>query len=173
MRTPAAMLAMSGIVALSLSCAPAADQGEASTEEADAASQEMSYEEAAALFDGIVEEWDAALNAEDVDALMALYTDAPVSMPPNVPAREGSDVIRGWEADFFALGDVETDNVFEGVRVSGDLAVGWGSYTSTITPEEGDAVSDAGKWVAIWERQPDGSWKAIRNIWNSDLPLAM
>ncbi len=172
MRTPAAMLATSGIVILSLSCAPAADQGEASTE-ADPASQEMSFEEATALFDGIVEEWDAALNAEDVDALKALYADVPVSMPPNVPARVGLDVIRGWEADFFAQGEVEADNVFEGVRVSGDLAVGWGSYTLTITPEEGEAVSDAGKWVAIWERQADGSWRATRNIWNSDLPPAM
>ncbi len=172
MRTPAAMLATSGIVVLCLSCAPASDQGDASTE-ADAASQEMSYEEAAALFDGLVEEWDAALNAEDVDALMAPYSDAPVSMPPNVPAREGPDVIRGWEADFFEQGDVEADNVFEGVRVSGDLAVGWGSYTLTITPEEGEAVSDAGKWVAIWERQADGARRATRNIRNSDLPPAM
>ena len=26
------------------------------------------------------------------------------------------------------------------------------------------------KVVTIWRRQPEGSWKILREIWNSDLP---
>ena len=165
MRTPAAVLA-SSIVFLGLACAPA-EQAPPPAE------PEMTEAEATQLFNDLVEAFDAAVNVEDTDAFLLLFGDEPASMPPNVPLREGAEMIRGWQADFFDLGDVEVDNVLEGIRVSGDLAVGWGRFVSSITPEEGEALSEVGKWMAIWERQSDGSWLILRNIWNSDQPPAM
>jgi ketosteroid isomerase-like protein len=165
MRTPAAVLAPS-IMFLGLACAPA-EQAPPPAE------PELTQAEATQLFNDLVEAFDAAVNAEDADAFLELFGDAPASMPPNVPLREGAEMIRGWQTDFFDLGDVEVDNVLEGVRVSGDLAVGWGRFASSITPEEGEALSNVGKWMAIWERQSDGSWLILRNIWNSDQPLDM
>jgi len=165
MRTPAAVLA-SSIVFLGLACAPA-EQAPPPAE------PEMTEAEATQLFNDLVEAFDAAVNVEDTDAFLLLFGDEPASMPPNVPLREGAEMIRGWHADFFDLGDVEVDNELEGIRVSGDLAVGWGRFVSRITPEEGEALSEVGKWMAIWERQSDGSWLILRNIWNSDQPPAM
>jgi len=43
-------------------------------------------------------------------------------------------------------------------------------YTLTIQPEEGDAISDNGKYVEIWKRE-NGSWKMDVDIWNSSVPL--
>ena len=34
------------------------------------------------------------------------------------------------------------------------------------------SVSDTGKYVEIWRKEPDGSWLIDQVIWNSDLPLA-
>ena len=164
MRTPAVLA--SSVVVLGLACAPA-DQAPPPAE------PEMTETEAMQLFNDLVEAFDVAVNAEDSDAFLLLFGSAPASMPPNVPLREGAEMIRGWQADFFDLGDVEVDNVLEGIQVSGDLAVGWGRYTSSITPEEGEVMSEVGKWMAIWERQPDGSWLILRNIWNSDQPPTM
>ncbi len=163
MRTPVIALVLSVLV-LSLGCEPA-EQAPAPAEPG------MSQAEANQLFDELVEDFDVAVNAEDADALLSLFHPTPASMPPNAPLKEGAEMVRShWQTNLFDLGNVEVDNMFEGVRVSGDLAVGWGRYTSSITPEEGDAVSAVGKWMAIWERQADGSWLILRNIWNTDQP---
>jgi ketosteroid isomerase-like protein len=59
--------------------------------------------------------------------------------------------------------------VLQGFRVSGDVAVIWGTYTTN--PAEGEeGITAAGKWVALVEREADGSWKVVRNIWNTDSP---
>ena len=44
-------------------------------------------------------------------------------------------------------------------------------YTVTFTPEAGgEPIRGIGKWMDIYKRQPDGSWKIYRGIYNSDLP---
>ena len=40
----------------------------------------------------------------------------------------------------------------------------------TTTDPQGNPVTDRGKYVVVWKKQPDGSWKAISDIFNSDLP---
>ena len=55
------------------------------------------------------------------------------------------------------------------VVVSGDLAVENGSYKWTITPKGAKPMPDSGKYVTVWQKQGDGSWKIIRDINNSDI----
>jgi ketosteroid isomerase-like protein len=31
-------------------------------------------------------------------------------------------------------------------------------------------VADRGKYLAVWKKQADGSWKIEADMWNSDLP---
>lgn len=160
MRTPVVVLA-SSVVALSLACAPA-DQAPPSAE------PEMTQAEATEAFDALVEAWDVAQNANDVDALMALYGADAAAMPPEIPEVAGADAVRGLWAEFLG-GTQDNDNVLQGFRVSGDLAVIWGNYTTAAAEGvEGGAV--AGKWMGLLERQADGSWKVLRNIWNTDSP---
>ena len=35
----------------------------------------------------------------------------------------------------------------------------------------GKTVNDTGKYVCVWKKQADGSWKAEVDTWNSDLPV--
>jgi ketosteroid isomerase-like protein len=160
MKTPAAVLCCC-VVALSLACYPA-EQAPPPAE------PEMTQAEATEVFDGLVEAWDVAQNANDVDGLMALYGGDPVAMPPEIPEVAGMDAVRGLWTEFVA-GTQDNDNVLQGFRVSGDVAVIWGTYTTN--PAEGEeGITAAGKWVALVEREADGSWKVVRNIWNTDSP---
>ena len=34
------------------------------------------------------------------------------------------------------------------------------------------ATTDKGKYLTVFKKQPDGSWKAVADMINSDLPLA-
>jgi ketosteroid isomerase-like protein len=55
---------------------------------------------------------------------------------------------------------------------AGDLAYIVGTNEITVNDAEGNPVITPGKWVAVWKKQPDGSWKTVLDIWNSDGPAA-
>ena len=42
----------------------------------------------------------------------------------------------------------------------------------SMTDASGKPVQDRGKYVEIFKKQADGTWKVIVDIWNSDLPAA-
>ncbi len=161
MRTPAAAVLASSIVFLGLACAPA-EQAPPPAE------PEMTQAEATEAFDALVEAWDVAQNANDVDALMAIYGADAAAMPPEIPEVAGADALRGLWTEFL-VGTQDNDNVLQGFRVSGDLAVIWGNYT-TAAAEGEDGGTVTGKWMGLLERGADGSWKLLRNIWNTDSP---
>ncbi len=117
-------------------------------------------------------EFDAAINAGDLDSWMSFYTDDAVRMSPNFPAFIGKDAIRDVYQSFFEQNTFEGDGMIEEVIVSGDWAFIRGIATYTITPKaSGEPIREyLGKWVAFNKRQPDGSWKYHRFIYNYDLP---
>ena len=103
--------------------------------------------------------------------MMALYTDGAVRMDPNVPPAVGKDAIRALFLEDWRLNEIVVANTVSDVRVAGELAVSRGTFAATITPRDGgDPIEDRGKWSATYERQADGSWKSIWEIWSSDLP---
>ncbi|MEE8113118.1 MAG: hypothetical protein V3T23_02065, partial [Nitrososphaerales archaeon] len=58
------------------------------------------------------------------------------------------------------------------VSRSGDLAYSHGTYEETVNDPEGNPVTNKEKWVTVYEKQPDGTWKVVADIWNSDGPAA-
>jgi uncharacterized protein (TIGR02246 family) len=112
----------------------------------------------------------AAGNAGD---LAALHTDDAIWMPPNEPALVGKEAIHTWAQGLFEQFTVEETVTTEEIRVAGDWAFLRGTYTFTMTPKaEGEMQEETGKCIHIVQRQPDGSWKYTRLMWNSDQPVA-
>jgi hypothetical protein len=63
---------------------------------------------------------------------------------------------------------------FEQIDVggSGDLAYVYGQYSMDFLGNDGAVIgNDRGKFIEIWTRLDDGSWKIQHDIFNSDLPL--
>jgi uncharacterized protein (TIGR02246 family) len=146
-----------------LGCGGSADVG---TSDTSSAADESAIREHTARFD-------AALNAQDIEAMMALYADDAVRMDPNLPAAIGKDGVRTLFLEAWELSEVEVVNSVSDVRISGGLASSRGTFTATVTPRDGgDPVEDRGKWSATYERQSDGTWRSIWEIWSSDLPAA-
>ncbi len=115
--------------------------------------------------------FDLAVNAENIDAMLARYAPGAVRMNPNVPAAAGLDAIRESFATVWQTSDNRVQNEVADVRISGDLAVVRGTYRVTVMPTNGEQpYDDSGKWMAAVERQADGTWKSVWEIWNSDLP---
>jgi uncharacterized protein (TIGR02246 family) len=120
----------------------------------------------------LVEQWDEAFNKSDLDALSSLYTIDAIRMQPNEPVLNGREAIRASFKSYFDQNEtILDDNKAVEVTIAGDYAIAHGNYTSDYKPKSGGTpVHDEGKWVSIRKRQADGSWKAVMDIWNSDLP---
>lgn len=111
----------------------------------------------------------AALVANDWAAWAAGFAEQGMIMPPNSEAVTGRDGIQAWAAGFPPLTAFEAQ--VEEIEGLGNLAYVRGSYSLTITPPGGTPMPDRGKYMYVARKQPDGSWKVVRDMWNSDLPL--
>lgn len=117
--------------------------------------------------------WDKAWNAGNAEALASLYTADAIAMAPNEPAVVGREAIRASSAKDFDQFREENRSVVQDLRISGNLAVAMGTQETKTTPKAGgDSFRDKEKWLIAFERQRDGSWKTLWEIFNSDLPVA-
>ena len=117
-------------------------------------------------------QWLNAEQAKDVDAVLSVFADDASSFPPNASIVTGKEAIRArlseeYSGPGFAV-SWQTTKVE--VSRSGDLAYSHGTLELTVNDPEGNPVTDKGKWVTVWEKQPDGTWKVVADIWNSDGP---
>ncbi len=118
--------------------------------------------------EALIAAWDADINAADVDALVASFTDDALRMVPNGPTLVGKEAIRAALQAEFDVNTIETVGVVEEIRVAEDWAFVRGTYSDTVTPKAGgDPTQVQGKWVSIVHRQADGTWKWHRDIWNN------
>jgi uncharacterized protein (TIGR02246 family) len=114
----------------------------------------------------------AAVNAGDVETLVSLMTDDIVLLPPGQPPLVGKESARAMiEADLEQGRDfeiVEYVQDWEEVQVVGDYAFEWGTFNSAVQAKAGgETIRQSNNVIRILRRQPDGSWKVCRAIWNT------
>ena len=85
----------------------------------------------------------------------------------------GEDGIAGVATNFQARAAQQTKDDLAAVEDRFDLAVETGAYELTLQPKSGPVIQDKGKYLTVWKRQTDGSWRIVRDINNSDLPPKM
>ena len=119
-------------------------------------------------------QWVAAARTASVDAWMAFYSADAVVMAPNVQIASDHAHVRQAVADLLALPhlSIAWHPIKVEVARSDDLAYLIGAYELGYDDVRGSRVSDRGKLLEIWRRQPDGGWKCIVDTWNSDGPAA-
>lgn len=115
-----------------------------------------------AAIEALSNEWLAAHTAKDWDALITLYTDDAVFIPPEGPLVQGKEDIRTWFLENESDARVELNNIeIEGV---GDLAYVRGESTITVLSETGSPTAIRGVYLDIRRRSPDGSWLVSRDM---------
>jgi ketosteroid isomerase-like protein len=112
-----------------------------------------------------------ALNDEDIVTLSSLTTDDHIMIAPNRAPTVGKKANDDANARAFQRFDIdETWTPLETV-ISGDLAYQRGTFTVNATPKAGgNAIHTSGHFLRIYRRQPDGSWRMVRGMFNSDQP---
>lgn len=118
--------------------------------------------------------YDKFANAGDAAGLASqFYAPDAIRMDPNQPASAGTAAIRATLEKGYAQSTDNVRDVIDDVRVAGNVAFAKGTFEGTSTPKAGGAAAPVkGKFLTLYERQADGAWKAVWDIYNSDLPEA-
>ncbi len=120
----------------------------------------------------LLEQWIAAVNAGDIDAWLATLADDATVMPPNEPAVTGKEALGPWMVQtFFDPFNVQLSCTFDDVDPAGDMVFARGSYDLSLAPKDGaQVIEDSGKFVNVFKRQQDGSFKYAIAMWSSNNP---
>ena len=116
------------------------------------------------------DQWSKAAGAKDVDKTVSYYSEDAIVMPPNAPAATTNEAIRKIWKDLLTDTKISWKTKKVEVAQSGDLAFSSGTYEVTLIDPTGTPVNDRGKYLEVWKKQSDGSWKCVADAWNSDLP---
>lgn len=132
--------------------------------------------DARALRDGEVATFVKDWGGKDVDRIAAHYTDDGNLLIPNAPVMTGKDAIAKAMKD--TLADPNWSLAMQAVQVEvskgGDLGYTRGTYVLTATdPPSKKVATENGRFVAIFRKQADGSWKVLQDINNADAPATI
>ena len=114
-------------------------------------------------------EWNKAAVEKDLARAVSFYANDAIEFGNNGPMLRGKENIRkGWE-QMFAMPGLGLSFELKAVEVSrsGDIAWGYGTYEFATADKKNHVTTDKGKYIEVWKKQPDGSWKAVAEMNNS------
>ncbi len=110
----------------------------------------------------------ASLSGGDAEGVAAHYTDDAALLPPDAARIDGRKGIQGYWQEFIDAGIRDVELTTQEVDNFGDVANEVGTISATAPSEDGGRVQLAGKYVAVWKRGSDDTWRVQRDIWNFD-----
>ncbi len=112
--------------------------------------------------------------AKDADKWASYFAEDGSALYPGSGIVNGRAAIQAAMAPSFA--DPNFSTTFTSTRAmaskGGDMVYSQGTYTMTMTnPKTKKPMTDKGKYLTVYTKQADGSWKAIADTFNSDSPM--
>jgi len=115
--------------------------------------------------------WVKDANSKDADKWASYFTEDGSGLYPGAATLNGKAAIKAAMVSY--MSDPNFSLTFQSTRAmaskSGDMVYSQGTYTMTATnPKTKKPVTDHGKYLTVYTRQADGSWKAVADTFNSD-----
>jgi len=111
---------------------------------------------------------------KNIDKWAAFFAEDASGLFPGDVTLNGKAAIKGAMATYFA--DPNFSLTLHTTRAmasrGGGMAYSQGTYTMTETnPKTRKPMTVKGKYLTVYTRQTDGSWKAVAHAFNSDSPV--
>jgi ketosteroid isomerase-like protein len=111
---------------------------------------------------------------KDVRGLRELLEEDATNYGPNAPPASGRNAFaqsfeEAFELQGFAVGYPRPSKVV--AAASGELGYTVAEEEITVTGADGGRLTVQSHCLAVWRRQPDGSWKIAENMWNFAQPF--
>ena len=113
-----------------------------------------------------------AVAERNLEAIISFYAEDAVMLPTAEPIVVGKPAIRKEWQHILDIPDFQNRSVLTKVDVSsgGDMAYSMGTYLAMMLGEDGQPVTEPGKFLSVWKRQSDGSWRIVADTYNTDIP---
>ena len=134
------------------------------------AAPDAGVREARAAIEAANARFSEAFARGDASALAAMYTPDAIAFPPGSEMVRGNEAIAGfWKTSRDGGGRGATLTTID-VGRSGDVAYEVGTVSLEVQAEGKEPTTATAKYGVVWKRQPYGSWKLHRDIWNDLAP---
>ncbi len=115
--------------------------------------------------------WVKDANSKDADKWASYFTEDGSGLYPGAATLNGKAAIKAAMVSY--MSDPNFSLNFQSTRAmaskSGDMVYSQGTYTMTATnPKTKKPMTDHGKYLTVYTKQADGSWKAVADTFNSD-----
>ena len=161
-------LPLMATVLLGFGCAPPAEEPTAETPAVDLEAERdalMTTEDETQIA-ALLERYETALNASDVDAVVELYAPDGVFMPSSAPTAEGAEQVRATYEFVFSTIQLAIRFSIDEIEVHGDLAFArTGSKGTVKILADGTSAPEENRELFVFEKQ-GGEWKIARYIFN-------
>ncbi len=114
----------------------------------------------------VLDRYEQALNASDVDAVLELYADDGVFMPSSAPTAVGIESVRAAYEHVFSM--IQLSIVFTVDEIVADGSIAFartGSKGSVTILADGTTVPEENRELFVFQKQ-DGVWKIARYMFN-------
>jgi uncharacterized protein (TIGR02246 family) len=112
-----------------------------------------------------------ALEQGDPEGMATQYVEGATLVPPNGRMITGREAITTFwtprNPDFHTLAHSLTTDRLE---VTGDVAVEVGTWRQKGQLREEEPRESAGRYLVVWRRQPDGTWRMQFDSWTAPFP---
>ena len=107
---------------------------------------------------------------EDLDEFVTFWADDAIFMPDDAPAARGDSIRTTWDQLISMPGfNLEWRATSAQGAEAGDIGYTIGTYELTVE-QDGAPMVTIGKYVTLWKKQADGSWKVVVDCFNADSP---
>ena len=123
----------------------------------------------------VLKEYIGPYKTGDTEGWLEVFADDAVGMHNTLPALEGKQALRGFAETVHGTFNIEQlDVTVDSVITEGDWALTRGNYVASFVLKDEDVENQSeprqGKYILLWERQDDGTWKVILDMGNNNTP---
>ena len=116
-------------------------------------------------------QFEEAIRRGDAAGCAAVYTDDAWLLPPDSPALTGRQAAQEFWQGIINIGVKGVSLQTLDMEEMGDRAMERGAAQVEIQGEGGQTTQASAKFVVLWRRQADGTWKWDWDCFNFDAPM--
>jgi uncharacterized protein (TIGR02246 family) len=114
------------------------------------------------------DDWSAAAATRDAKKVASFYAEDGIAYPPNQPTAIGrAEAEKVWAA-YFSDPTYGISWKTTHAEVTGTLGYTTGIYEDSFKGPDGKTVNGNGRYLCVWRKESDGTWKVVHDMWNTD-----
>ena len=123
----------------------------------------------------VLEEYIEPYKTGDIERWLKIFAEDAVGMHNTMPALEGKEALRQFAETVHSTFNIEQLDVTVDSSINeGDWALTRGNFVADFVLKDGNTGERSqprqGKYILLWERQNDGTWKIILDMGNNNSP---